>query len=99
MTSTLVARPTTREQRMVVTLLAGCDPCFDVDHGRGPESYAALADRVLDALATSGSSITDIFVLFPPDADAARVAQFASVVTDWWRRESQTRTARTLVLA
>ncbi len=79
-----VAPPSTREQRMITTLLATCDPCGYVDAGQAPYRYNPLAGRILHLFRRRRSSPSDIVLEFPGEADAARAVQFAFAVVAWW---------------
>jgi hypothetical protein len=71
--------PPGRVQRMLLALLASCDPCS------GPaQPYDRLAHEAAERLQSGGCQPADLFVLFPEEADASRVLQFTAVAMDWW---------------
>lgn len=73
---------------MLLTLLASCDPCLTIEAGSTPANYEALADILTQRLQEPCCHAADLFVLFPPDANAARVLQFVSTAMDWWSRNA-----------
>lgn len=83
------ALATTREHRMLVTLLAACDPCGYVQAGASPASYSHLAPALADCLARPGCRSVDVLGMFPNDADAAAALQFARAALDWWARQRE----------
>ena len=71
---------------MLLTLLASCDPCSSIDDGGDPGNYQPLAAALASRLQEPGCHAGDLFVLFPPDANAARVLQFVATAMDWSSR-------------
>ena len=81
---TMLAAASTRDHRMLTTLLAACDPCGYVDGGDSPLRYNAAAGKVLHLFRRRRYSTTDIVLELPGEADAARAVQFAHVASAWW---------------
>lgn len=96
---TLAPVRSTREQRMLLTLLASCDPCLTIEAGSTPAAYEALAVLLTHRLQEPGCHAADLFVLFPPDANAARALQLVSTAMDWWSRNAACSRATELTLS
>lgn len=89
---------TAREVRMLTALLAGCDPCRHVTGGDSPDVYAGIA---LDAvrLLHRGTRVVDMLDVFPGEADASAVLQFARAAVDWWETASSARASALMTAA
>jgi hypothetical protein len=83
--------PSTREHRMLTTLLATCDPCEYVDAGALPFRYNPIAGDVLRLLQRHRHSAADVVMLLPGEADASRAIQFAFAARDWWNNQQDAR--------
>ena len=96
----VIANPATREVRMLVTLLASCDPCGYVDAGGSPNLYAGVAGDALTVL-HAGAGLIDLVMAMPPEADASAAWRFANAALSWWasKREVTARAMKVLSVA
>ena len=80
--------PTTaREARMLIVMLAACDPCGYVEDGAAPDHYAGISLDVLRRL-HRGDDAGELLAAFPADVLVAGAMRFTSAALDWWKTTS-----------